>query len=239
MRPIALALILAAPLMLAGCMSTAPESVPLDRDPFALGANETYMGTISFTQDAKHRVDWAVTPTAGSLMVCFVPLAWYADPIDDWDSPFTLEIRGCQRATPEAPLDRRITLETGSGSHGLYAHCEGPEPCAGSASVSYRSVRASTSAGVVILSLLAIGLALRIAADRWDRARIRRFVADRGGRVERIEWRIFGRGWFGERGERVYHVEFVGADGTPREGTFKTSLFSGVWTDALPGGTSA
>lgn len=172
-------------------------------------------------------------------MVWFVPQARYTDPTERWEDAFWLDFRGCRPATPGAPVEARRELEAGSAPHVLWAHCEGPAGCAGTASVSYRCVPTAATAALVVLSLLVVSLALPIAADRWDRARIRAFVEERGGRVERITWRAFGRGWFGERGERVYAVEFRDADGARREATFKTSLFSGVWTDALPGPRAA
>lgn len=223
---------------LSGCVALTRPSVPLDREPFTLAPNETFSRAIDLQAQANHRVDWEVLAMSGALRVCFSPNSWYTDPKDRWGDELWLHIQGCQLATPEQPV--AVRTERGGGvMHTLHAHCEGPEACAGTASVSVRSVSARSSAGAVVLGLLLLILALRVLADRWDRARIRGFVEDRGGRVNHIQWRPFGRGWFGEKGERIYRVEFTDASGAPHAATFKTSLFSGVWTDALPAPTTS
>ena len=88
-----------------------------------------------------------------------------------------------------------------------------------------------------ILLVFLLAGSVRLGADRLDRQRIRAYVEARGGQVQRIQWRPFGRGWFGERNARIYAVELVDAQGVSHTATCKTSLGAGVyWTDTGPQG---
>jgi hypothetical protein len=88
-----------------------------------------------------------------------------------------------------------------------------------------------TQALVLPVVLLLI-VAVRVFADRWDRDRIRKDVDARGGRVLDITWKPFGRGWFGEKSDRVYLVEWEDAARESHRSWCKTSMFSGVfWTE--------
>jgi hypothetical protein len=80
---------------------------------------------------------------------------------------------------------------------------------------------------IFIIVLFAIGF--RLLADRWDRERIRQYVAERGGSVNDITWQPFGRGWFGEKGDRIYEVEYTDRDGASHSASCKTSMFSSVY----------
>jgi hypothetical protein len=80
---------------------------------------------------------------------------------------------------------------------------------------------------IIVIPLLAIGF--RLLADRWDRERIQQYVAERGGSVNDIAWQPFGRGWFGEKGDRIYEVDYTDRDGASHSATCKTSMFSGVY----------
>ena len=79
---------------------------------------------------------------------------------------------------------------------------------------------------------LCFAVGVRLIAGSMDRDRIAKYVTDRGGRVISITWAPFGRGWFGEKNERIYEVVYYDADGRQHFATAKTSLWSGVfWTD--------
>ena len=82
---------------------------------------------------------------------------------------------------------------------------------------------------IFIVLMLVFVLLLRVFADRWDRDRIAAYIAERGGTVVDIAWQPFGRGWFGEKGERFYEVQYTSRDGATHSATCKTSLFSGVY----------
>ena len=87
------------------------------------------------------------------------------------------------------------------------------------------------AAFIVPLVLVAI-VAIRLLADRADRARIHKDVEERGGSVIDITWKPFGRGWFGEKSDRVYFVEWLDAARHTHTSWCKTSAFSGVyWTE--------
>ena len=80
---------------------------------------------------------------------------------------------------------------------------------------------------IVVIVLFAIGF--RLVADRWDRERIQQYVAERGGSVNDISWQPLGRGWFGEKGDRIYEVDYTDRDGASHSASCKTSMFSGVY----------
>ena len=80
---------------------------------------------------------------------------------------------------------------------------------------------------IIVIPLLAIGF--RLLADRWDRERIQQYVAERGGTLNDISWQPFGRGWFGEKGDRIYEVDYTDRDGASHSVSCKTSMFSGVY----------
>jgi hypothetical protein len=90
--------------------------------------------------------------------------------------------------------------------------------------------------GAVLFFVLFIGLAvaLRLAAGSWDRQRITRHFQERGWSIQTIVWRPFGRGWFGEQGDRIYEVTYIDRDGHASIVHCKTSMWSGVYiTDGV------
>ncbi len=88
---------------------------------------------------------------------------------------------------------------------------------------------------------LALWFGIRLLCDFLDRSRIKDYVKQQRGTVIRILWNPFGRGWFGERGNRIYEVVYRTPKGKTVTATCKTSMFSGVyWTGgAVPSGVSA
>ncbi len=87
----------------------------------------------------------------------------------------------------------------------------------------------------LFIGMIALSIILRLAAGGWDRDRIRTYIAARGGHMVEARWAPFGRGWFGEKGDRLYEVTFTDRDGRRREAKCKTSMFSGVyWTEGSP-----
>ncbi|MBL8860535.1 MAG: hypothetical protein JNK02_00860 [Planctomycetes bacterium] len=83
--------------------------------------------------------------------------------------------------------------------------------------------------GLLVIVVLALALAVRLVAGALDHTRIRNYVEQRGGRLLTARWAPFGRGWFGEKGERIYEVCWLDAQGSRHEAQCKTSLFSGVY----------
>ena len=46
-----------------------------------------------------------------------------------------------------------------------------------------------------------------------DKDRITAYVQERGGRIVSINWAPFGRGWFGEKNDRIYEVVYYDREG--------------------------
>lgn len=77
-----------------------------------------------------------------------------------------------------------------------------------------------------------VALLIRMIAGSADESRIAEYIRSRGGRIVSVQWSPFGRGWFGEKNDRIYEVVYYDADGRQHFATCKTSLFSGVyWTE--------
>jgi hypothetical protein len=86
--------------------------------------------------------------------------------------------------------------------------------------------------GFAILAFVVVGIVLWVAAMSFDKDRIRDYIQSRGGRVISIDWAPFGKGWFGEKSDRIYEVVYYDAEGLQHLATCKTSLFTGVyWTE--------
>lgn len=85
------------------------------------------------------------------------------------------------------------------------------------------------------LLLIGVAIAWRIFMDRCDRGRIRDHIASGGGRVLSISWNPFGKGWFGERGDRIYDVTYTNEAGKTIQATCKTSMLTGLfWSSDTP-----
>src|SRR5438477_10684466 len=86
-------------------------------------------------------------------------------------------------------------------------------------------------AGIVIL-VLVVGIGIWAFSFSMDKGRITDYVQQRGGRIVSISWAPFGKGWFGEKEERIYEVVYYDKEGSQHFATCKTSLWTGVyWTD--------
>jgi hypothetical protein len=85
---------------------------------------------------------------------------------------------------------------------------------------------------LMIVFVVAVGIGLWVLSMDLDKNRIRDYIQQRGGRVVSISWAPFGRGWFGEKEERIYEVVYYDKDGAQHFATAKTSWWTGVyWTD--------
>jgi len=85
--------------------------------------------------------------------------------------------------------------------------------------------------GAVMLMLVfaALAIGVRLVAGGQDRERIRDEVRKRGGEVIDITWSPMGKGWWGEKSDRIYTVEYRDASGMHRRAWCKTSMFTGVY----------
>lgn len=78
--------------------------------------------------------------------------------------------------------------------------------------------------GVILMAVL-----VRVWAGAMDRSRIESYIQSQGGRVVSISWAPFGKGWFGEKSDRIYEVVYYDRDGHQHLATCKTSMFTGVY----------
>jgi hypothetical protein len=84
----------------------------------------------------------------------------------------------------------------------------------------------------VFMVVAVLGIGLWAASMSLDKDRIEGYIRERGGRIVSVNWAPFGRGWFGEKNDRIYEVVYYDAQGNQHWATCKTSLFSGVyWTE--------
>lgn len=99
----------------------------------------------------------------------------------------------------------------------------------------------SSGTMVVLLTLLGlIGLWILVGMSvlhRFDRRRIRAFIAAQGGELQSVRWEPFGPGWPGSSNERIYRIRYRGPDGSDREARCVTSTFGEIYLrpdDPLP-----
>jgi hypothetical protein len=89
----------------------------------------------------------------------------------------------------------------------------------------------------MLLAVVAIVVVFRLMAGSMDGDRIESYVRERGGTLRSKSWAPFGKGWLGEKNDRIYEIEYETGDGEIRRATVKTSMLSGVYfTDDRPVG---
>ena len=89
----------------------------------------------------------------------------------------------------------------------------------------------------ILLAVVAVVVVLRLTAGSMDGDRIESYVQQRGGKLRSKSWAPFGKGWLGEKNDRIYEIEYETGDGEVRRATVKTSMLSGVYfTDDRPVG---
>lgn len=82
---------------------------------------------------------------------------------------------------------------------------------------------------LVFIGFIVLAIVIRLLADGMDGDRVRSYIEQRGGRLLSSGWAPFGKGWFGEKSDRIYEVRYLDRDGNEHEATCKTSLFTGVY----------
>ncbi len=84
----------------------------------------------------------------------------------------------------------------------------------------------------IVVVFIGLGLGGWMLSMGMDKSRITDYVRGRGGRVVSIGYAPFGKGWFGEKNDRIYEVVYYDNSGNQHFATCKTSFWSGVyWTD--------
>lgn len=66
-------------------------------------------------------------------------------------------------------------------------------------------------------------------AGAFDTDRIAEHFNKDGREFISKEWAPFGKGWFGEKSDRIYIVKYKDNDGHLHQAYCKTSMFSGVY----------
>jgi len=81
----------------------------------------------------------------------------------------------------------------------------------------------------VLFVVILIAVVFRLLAGSMDGDRVGNYIRSQGGELIEKRWTPFGRGWFGEKNDRIYEVRYRDGAGNVHEATVKTSLFSGVY----------
>lgn len=87
---------------------------------------------------------------------------------------------------------------------------------------------------IIVPLFVVLAIVIWLFARSMDGDRIEQYIESRGGTLLEKHWAPFGRGWFGEKSDRIYEVRYLDKDGNEHQATCKTSLWSGVyWTEDL------
>jgi len=78
----------------------------------------------------------------------------------------------------------------------------------------------------IILVFIVLAVAIRLLSGGMDGDRVREYVGQRGGRPLLSGWAPFGKGWFGEKSDRIYEVRYLDGDGNEHEASCETSMFT-------------
>lgn len=82
---------------------------------------------------------------------------------------------------------------------------------------------------MIFLFLIVLIIVLRLVAGSLDRDRIENEIKLQGGKVISAGWSPFGKGWAGDKSDRIYTVIYLDKDGHTHEAFVKTSMWSGVY----------
>ena len=82
---------------------------------------------------------------------------------------------------------------------------------------------------LIIPVIIVLAIILRLIAGGMDHDRVDRYISERSGKVIEKSWDPFGKGWFGDKDNRIYQIKYEDADGKIHQATCKTSLLSGVY----------
>lgn len=80
------------------------------------------------------------------------------------------------------------------------------------------------SAFVLIFIAIVVSIIIRLFAGGMDSDRVGEYIRSQGGELLDSKWSPFGRGWFGEKNDRIYEVRYRDQLGNVHEATVKTSL---------------
>jgi hypothetical protein len=85
---------------------------------------------------------------------------------------------------------------------------------------------------VIIPLFIILAIVIWLVARGMDTDRVKRYIESRGGKLLEKHWAPFGKGWFGEKSDRIYEVRYLDKHGNEHQATCKTSMWTGVyWTE--------
>ena len=82
---------------------------------------------------------------------------------------------------------------------------------------------------LIIPIFIVLAIVIRLCAGGMDHDRVEQHIAERGGKVLEKSWDPFGKGWYGDKSNRIYQLKYQDADGSIHQATCKTSALSGVY----------
>jgi hypothetical protein len=82
---------------------------------------------------------------------------------------------------------------------------------------------------LVIFMVVSIALISRVFAGSFDGDRLASYVQSQGWELIDAKWSPFGKGWVGEKNDRIYNVRYRDREGNIHVATVKTSMLSGVY----------
>ncbi len=82
---------------------------------------------------------------------------------------------------------------------------------------------------IVFMFLALIAIFIRLGAGSADHDRIHAELQSKGATNIQIEWSPLGKGWFGEKNDRIYLVTYTDIAGGVHRTWCKTSMFGGVY----------
>lgn len=83
---------------------------------------------------------------------------------------------------------------------------------------------------ITLIAVVLVGMLIfRLVAGSMDGNRVKEYIGSQGGELLESKWSPFGRGWFGDKSDRIYEIRYRDRSGSLHEATVKTSMFSGVY----------
>lgn len=84
----------------------------------------------------------------------------------------------------------------------------------------------------IVVAIILVGLFIRLIAGSMDSDRIQEEIEAKGGKLISKTWSPFGKGWLGDKSDRIYEVIYMDKQANKHKAFAKTSLFSGVYFTA-------
>jgi hypothetical protein len=82
----------------------------------------------------------------------------------------------------------------------------------------------------MIIPFAIFAILIALFSHAFDNDRVASYIENEmGGKLISKTWEPFGKGWIGEKNDRIYKVLYLDRDGNTHEAFVKTSSFSGVY----------